>query len=418
MTDDRWLTRGGGDRPPRREAPDALRLRQPGADPPRARRRAAAPAGTRAATSSASPGTAGARPARSGPEIVVDQAITALDPAGHLAYRGWDVTRAAVDARYEEVAEWLWGTDASARTTTGRADPAGARDRPARCRPRSRRRRRSPTGCASPSPRSRPATRCATTGASRPWPHARARSSPPSSRRCRRSTPRDAPTVDRLAGAPTLDARVATRTDDRVACEALDRALVAARRPRARDVDVRGARRRVDLGRSLPAAPHRPRRPRAVRCTAARRSSSVRLLPRRGRPPTPRRPSGAPARRRSAFPGSVTRSTRVPIPARRCSSTRSRRSRPPRDLWRAASERARRDDERATGRTPTSTSRSVCSRRPCAWSHGAGEAIFAIARSAGWIAHGLEEYQHRLRYRIRATYTGPELVEVASPLRV
>jgi citrate synthase len=39
---------------------------------------------------------------------------------------------------------------------------------------------------------------------------------------------------------------------------------------------------------------------------------------------------------------------------------------------------------------------------------GAGEAVFAVARSAGWIAHGLEEYQHRLRYRIRATYTGPE----------
>jgi citrate synthase len=40
--------------------------------------------------------------------------------------------------------------------------------------------------------------------------------------------------------------------------------------------------------------------------------------------------------------------------------------------------------------------------------HGAGETIFALARSAGWIAHGLEEYPHRLRYRIRATYTGPE----------
>ncbi len=39
---------------------------------------------------------------------------------------------------------------------------------------------------------------------------------------------------------------------------------------------------------------------------------------------------------------------------------------------------------------------------------GAGETVFAIARSAGWIAHGLEEYQHRLRYRIRATYTGPD----------
>ena len=37
---------------------------------------------------------------------------------------------------------------------------------------------------------------------------------------------------------------------------------------------------------------------------------------------------------------------------------------------------------------------------------GAGEGIFVIARCAGWIAHGLEEYEHRLRYRIRAAYTG------------
>src|SRR6478752_8756154 len=43
------------------------------------------------------------------PEVVIDQAVTNLDPAGHLTYRGWDVTRAAVDARYEEVAAWLWG---------------------------------------------------------------------------------------------------------------------------------------------------------------------------------------------------------------------------------------------------------------------------------------------------------------------
>jgi citrate synthase len=39
---------------------------------------------------------------------------------------------------------------------------------------------------------------------------------------------------------------------------------------------------------------------------------------------------------------------------------------------------------------------------------GAGEAIFVLARCAGWVAHGLEEYEHRLRYRIRAAYTGPE----------
>ncbi len=38
---------------------------------------------------------------------------------------------------------------------------------------------------------------------------------------------------------------------------------------------------------------------------------------------------------------------------------------------------------------------------------GAGEAVFVLARCAGWIAHGLEEYPHRLRYRVRVAYTGP-----------
>jgi citrate synthase len=38
---------------------------------------------------------------------------------------------------------------------------------------------------------------------------------------------------------------------------------------------------------------------------------------------------------------------------------------------------------------------------------GSAEAIFAIARSAGLIAHALEEYPHRLRFRARAAYVGP-----------
>ncbi|HET6953981.1 MAG TPA: citrate/2-methylcitrate synthase [Acidimicrobiales bacterium] len=37
----------------------------------------------------------------------------------------------------------------------------------------------------------------------------------------------------------------------------------------------------------------------------------------------------------------------------------------------------------------------------------AGEIIFAVARTAGWLAHAAEEYPHRLRFRPRATYTGP-----------
>jgi citrate synthase len=38
---------------------------------------------------------------------------------------------------------------------------------------------------------------------------------------------------------------------------------------------------------------------------------------------------------------------------------------------------------------------------------GAGEAIFAVARTAGWLAHALEEYARRTPLRPRALYTGP-----------
>jgi citrate synthase len=38
---------------------------------------------------------------------------------------------------------------------------------------------------------------------------------------------------------------------------------------------------------------------------------------------------------------------------------------------------------------------------------GAGEAVFAVARTAGWLAHALEEYASRTPLRPRAVYTGP-----------
>ena len=37
---------------------------------------------------------------------------------------------------------------------------------------------------------------------------------------------------------------------------------------------------------------------------------------------------------------------------------------------------------------------------------GAGELLFAVARTAGWLAHAIEEYEHRLRFRPRAVYVG------------
>jgi citrate synthase len=43
----------------------------------------------------------------------------------------------------------------------------------------------------------------------------------------------------------------------------------------------------------------------------------------------------------------------------------------------------------------------------CGMVKGSGEAIFAVARAAGWIAHALEEYAHGTPLRPRALYTGP-----------
>lgn len=52
------------------------------------------------------------------------------------------------------------------------------------------------------------------------------------------------------------------------------------------------------------------------------------------------------------------------------------------------------------------------------WSltRGSGQAIFAISRAAGWIAHAIEEYERKANYRIRAAYTGPP-VPAAEPPR-
>ena len=44
----------------------------------------------------------------------------------------------------------------------------------------------------------------------------------------------------------------------------------------------------------------------------------------------------------------------------------------------------------------------------------AGEVIFATTRTVGWLAHAAEEYQHRLRFRPRAVYTGPAPTSVLS----
>src|SRR5258707_11415255 len=41
---------------------------------------------------------------------------------------------------------------------------------------------------------------------------------------------------------------------------------------------------------------------------------------------------------------------------------------------------------------------------------GGGEAVFAVARTAGWLAHALEEYARAAPIRPRGVYTGPPAV--------
>ncbi|MEU6754297.1 citrate/2-methylcitrate synthase, partial [Spirillospora sp. NPDC046719] len=48
---------------------------------------------------------------------------------------------------------------------------------------------------------------------------------------------------------------------------------------------------------------------------------------------------------------------------------------------------------------------------------GAGEAVFAVARTAGWLAHAIEEYGGAHPLRPRAVYTGPPLPDAASAPR-
>lgn len=50
---------------------------------------------------------AGGPHAEGGVDIVIETELTLIDPAGHLHYRGWDLAD-AVDAGFEVVSHWLW----------------------------------------------------------------------------------------------------------------------------------------------------------------------------------------------------------------------------------------------------------------------------------------------------------------------
>jgi Citrate synthase, C-terminal domain len=56
--------------------------------------------------------------------------------------------------------------------------------------------------------------------------------------------------------------------------------------------------------------------------------------------------------------------------------------------------------------TGAASMRQYCA-QAAGMARGAGEAIFAVARAAGWIAHALEAYESGTILRPHASYTGP-----------
>lgn len=74
-----------------------------------------------------------------GLEVIIETDLTFLDPTGHLYYRGWDVTDAVHErATFEEVATWLWTgaraqepfTAPQSMVAAGRAIDAALSDQP------------------------------------------------------------------------------------------------------------------------------------------------------------------------------------------------------------------------------------------------------------------------------------------------
>jgi citrate synthase len=339
-------------------------------------------------------------PLATGPEIVVDTAITRLDPAGHLSYRGWDATRAAVDAHYEEVAAWLWGT-ASAPHEHWTPDPeALALARAVQ--------RALPPAATVPD---RLRVVVAALRAGDPLRDDRRPSSVASRARTLLATMVDAlPTVGAPASLATrgsLAARLWTR--------------VSPLEPTPRRV------RALDTAMSLLADHELAISTVAVRVAASAWADPYLLLLTGLAAVSGPLHGGASERVRRLLRDAVGASATVAVggvladlgavpgfghavyegadPRTSVLLEAVAQSRPPRAVWGAAEDVlavVRRDDGPAPNvdfalGVLTEANRMV---------EGAGEAIFAVARCAGWIAHGLEEYPHRLRYRVRAAYTG------------
>ena len=336
-----------------------------------------------------------------GPEIVVDSALTKLDPAGRLAYRGWNVTDAARSSSYEAVADWLWDADDELQEWLAPKD---------QLRVATRAQSALPADAAIPD---RLRVTAAAVGAVDPLRNDRRRPQVAARGRALIATLVDSLPLVSSAEAATggsIAARFWPRLSPLAATaarvEALDHAMVL-----LADHELAASTLAVRVAASTWADPY------LLVCAGLAAaggplhggaSEAVRMLLREVTGGTSAAAVvGARLRDARPIPGFGHTVYEGPDPRAPALLAAVRQTRPPRAVMRAAT-----DVEALVGGDGEVFPNIDYALGVFAEAHdmvpGAGEAIFVTARCAGWIAHGLEEYEHRLRYRIRAAYTGPQ----------
>jgi len=336
-----------------------------------------------------------------GPEIVVDSAITSLDPGGRLAYRGWDVVRAAAEARYEAVAAWLWGVDDPGEPWIAPPDAcAVARRAQAVLAPDARIADRLRVTAAVIAPCDplrndrRPAAVAARARALiatlvEALPLVGDRVPAPDAPLARRLWPRLtalAPTRARIA---LLDRALVLLADHELAASTLAARIAASAWADPYLV--------VSAGLAAAGGPLHAGASEAVRALVAEIVAGTPAAVAVGQ--RLRDEGGVPGFGHAVYEG--------PDPRARSLLDALARARAPRAVSDALASVAGIVAEDGEAHPNIDFALGGMA-EAMAMVDGAGEAVFVLARCAGWIAHALEEYPHRLRYRIRAAYTGPE----------
>lgn len=336
----------------------------------------------------------------SGGEIVVDSGLTLLDPAGKLFFRGRDVTELVREWPYERVAEWLWsGVDAPSVpwTTSPPALRAGRRAQEAvgPAASLADRLRVIAAAVATTDPLRHDRRPAAVASTARGLIAALVdclpevgRPAPPGASLARRLWPRLSAKEAKRGWVAALDTALGLLADHEMAASTFAARVAASTWADPYLVVQAGM---AALGGPLHGGASR----------------EVRALVREAMATSPEQAVGAALRGDTGLPGMGHRVYVGPDPRARVILEAVERAHPPAELYRVAQGIVAVAAAHG-GPLPNVDFAIAVLEESAAMPDGAGEAIFAIARTAGWVAHAIEEYEHRLRYRPRAAYTGPQ----------